>query len=400
MKIALVVISLILIILILLYVDFQLGSKKHRQLAKKNESPVFTGQIDIFPHGKELVADFFREMKEAKSHIHVLFYIVKNDRISREFFEILTEKAAEGIEVRLLLDRLGSIKADKKALAAFKEAGGEFAFSNRVKFPFLFYSSQVRNHRKISIIDGKIGYLGGYNIAKEYIDKEPKFSPWRDYHIKLIGEGVTFLQKEFLQDWEEYAGIDLLRVNSYFPKIESGDIKHQFKATEADLLEDIYLQLIQEASKKITIGTPYFIPSEKIFAELLQAVERGVELTIIIPAVSDHILVKEASYRYLRPLLAAGAKVYQFKNGFYHAKTAIIDDKVCDIGTANFDKRSFFLNKEINCYVYSRTFIERLGDIIRKDLLDSKPLTLSDLTKPNFFRSFKESIAGAVSYFL
>jgi cardiolipin synthase len=400
MKIALVIIGLVLTILILLYVDFQLGRKKHMQLAKKSESPIFNGQLDIIPHGQELIADFFKELKAAKSHIHVLFYIVKSDKISQEFFEILKRKASEGIEVRLLLDRLGSIKADKKELAALKSAGAEFGFTNRIRFPFLFYSSQVRNHRKISIIDGEIGYLGGFNIAKEYIDQDPKLSPWRDYHLKITGEGVSFLQREFLKDWKEYAGIDLLRVSSYFQANSSGNVKHQFKATEAGLLEDVYLKLFRESSSSITIGTPYFIPSERIFAELLKAIQRGVEVTILVPSTSDHILVKEASYPYLRPLLKAGAKVFQFKNGFYHAKTAIIDDMVCDVGTANFDKRSFFLNKEINCYVYNRAFVERLRDVINKDLLDSKPLLLADLTKPNLFRSFKESIAGAVSYFL
>ena len=151
------------------------------------------------------MADYFQQLQQAKAHIHVLFYILKNDQISQEFFTILKKKAQEGVKVRLLLDQLGSHKVSKKVVAVLKDAGVEFAYSNRIRFPYLFYSSQVRNHRKISIIDGTIAYLGGFNIAKEYIDQDPKLSPWRDYHLKIAGESVPFIQRVFLTDWKEYA---------------------------------------------------------------------------------------------------------------------------------------------------------------------------------------------------
>jgi cardiolipin synthase len=389
-----------IIIVLWLIVDFFLGRKRHKELARKSESSLFYGKLDVFPHGKELMADYFKHLQLAKSQIHVLFYILKNDQISQEFFAIIKEKAQQGVEVRLLLDRLGSYKVQKKAVAELMEAGVEFSYCNRLRFPFLFYASQVRNHRKISIIDGTIAYLGGYNIAKEYIDQDPKLSPWRDYHLKITGESVPFIQQTFLKDWKEYAGVDLLGNDSLPLKNNPGDVQHRLAATEAGQLEETYLKLIRDTDTSILIGTPYFIPSEGIFAELIAAVRRGVQLRIIVPLKSDHILVREASFRYLRRLLKEGAEVFEFQNGFYHAKTCIFDDKICDIGTANFDKRSFFLNKEINCYIYDPPFISRFKDIIHKDLQDSKPLLLADLIKPNLFRSLKESIAGAVSYFL
>lgn len=401
MKFALLLVSIIFIIIILLYIDFRLGRKKHIMLAKKDESPLLKGQMELFPHGKELFADYFQELRNAKSHIHVLFYILKNDKISQEFLGILRNKAQEGVEVRLLLDRLGSLKISRQMIAKIKAAGVEFAFSNGLKFPYLFYHMQVRNHRKISIIDGKLAYLGGFNIAKEYIDQDQKLSPWRDYHLKITGESVPFFQKVFLEDWKKYAQTDLLGNPIYFPSNTGvGTIPHRVIATEAGFLENSYLTLIRQAEKSITIGTPYFIPSKKIFAECMNALHRGVKLTVIVPAVADHILVQEASYRYLRKLLSAGATVYQFQNGFYHAKTIFIDDKIGDIGTANFDKRSIFLNKEINCYIHDSAFIERVCEVIKKDLLDSTPLTLKDLNRPDLFRSFKELIAAAISYFL
>ncbi|MDR7078642.1 cardiolipin synthase [Neobacillus niacini] len=395
-----IVIALILLIIVWFYLDFTLGRKKHRALFQKRETPILYGNFELFPHGKELFADYLHELKMARHHIHILFYIVRDDQFSQQFFNILKTKAQEGVEVRLLVDRIGSYKVKKPAINELRETGVQFAFSNRIKFPFLFYSSQVRNHRKISIIDGKIGYLGGFNVGKEYIDQDPKLSPWRDYHLKITGESVPFLQREFLIDWNEYASANVEVDSVYVPVQLKGSVPHQFVPTEAGFLEEKYLHFIQNAKKSIIIGTPYFIPSKKLINELILSAKRGIKITIVVPYITDHMLVQEASYRYLRLMLKEGAQVFQYRNGFYHAKSIIIDDQLCDIGTANFDKRSIFLNKEINCYFYDLDFVQRFKDILRKDILDSKPLTLADLNKPNFFGSVKEGIAGALSFFL
>ncbi|MFH7818977.1 phosphatidylserine/phosphatidylglycerophosphate/cardiolipin synthase family protein [Neobacillus thermocopriae] len=449
------------IILIWLLLDFNLGRRKHLSTLRKMESPILHGEFKIFSRGKDLFRDFFTELRRAEKHIHVLFYIVKEDSFSQEFLEILKEKAKEGVEVRLILDRLGSWKVKKNTIKSLRKAGVQCAFINKVKLPFLFYSSQVRNHRKITVIDGRIGYLGGFNIGAEYIDLDPKLSPWRDYHLKITGEGVHFLQQEFLVDWQQCTGIQMLppitpsqegeknsqtfnvpesiRVDhhgwglaeaavefyggekethtsikeatkhplvqmeghlDYFPELPKGKIPHQIMSTEAFQLEEMFIRLIQEAEKSIIIGTPYFIPGKRIMKELLKAIQKGVHLTILVPFVSDHILVQEASYRYLRPLLQAGAIVYQFENGFYHAKALVIDNKICDLGTANFDKRSLYLNKEINCYIYDPAFIDQVKQVIQKDIQDSKRLTLETLNQPNLARTIKEKLAGAISYFL
>ncbi|CAH2713970.1 Minor cardiolipin synthase ClsB [Neobacillus rhizosphaerae] len=392
--------GLVLLIMIWLAVDFSLGRKKHLSTAGRMETAMLHGQFEIFTHGKELFHDYFNEIRQANHHIHVLFYIVKDDTISQEFFSLLKAKAREGVEVRLLLDRIGSWKIKKQTVKELREAGIHFAYSNSVRFPFLFYSSQVRNHRKVSLIDGKIGYLGGFNIGKEYIDEDPILSPWRDYHLKMTGEGVNFLQSEFFIDWNEYGGENLQNHPVYFPNLPKGEVRHQFIPTEAGQLEDMFIRLLQKAVHTIFIGTPYFIPSNKVFAALMEARQRGVDITLVVPYNADHMLVQEASYHYLRTLLKEGVAVYQFKNGFYHAKTIMIDDKICDIGTANFDQRSLFLNKEINCFIYNSTFIERVRSVIKKDIRDSIPLTLAELNKPNFLRSVKEVLAGVIAYFL
>ncbi|XJZ27177.1 cardiolipin synthase [Bacillota bacterium Lsc_1132] len=425
MTFVLFTILFILFIFIWLFFDYRFGRKKHLRVAEKLESSLLHGGFEIFALGKELFADYFLSLEQAEKSIDIVFYIVQNDTFGREFLSLLKNKAGEGVKVRLLLDQIGSLKFSKKQITDLEAAGVAFQYSSRVKFPFPFYSSQVRNHRKITIIDGTIGYLGGFNIGKEYIGFDPKLSPWRDYHLKITGEGVSFLQRVFLHDWQgdspkkackegdvmarqrDKDTLETAREFTFqpdpaarFPGQANQKIAHRLLATEANLLEDTYVQQIQSAKEWIMIGTPYFIPSKKVFAELLKSIRRGVKLTIIVPATADHMLVQEASYRYFRTLLQEGATVYQFKNGFYHAKTIVIDETICEIGTANFDRRSLALNKEINCYFYDLKFNKRVIEVIRQDIQDSQPLLLEDLNKPNLFRSVKEKIAATISGFL
>lgn len=399
MEIAFWIIILITGLTLLLALDFSIGRKRHLAQINKQTYPMRNSQLTIFTKGPDLFDDYFTELKRAKKHIHILFYIVKNDSFSQEFLEILLRKAKEGVEVRLLVDWVGSA-VSREYKKKLKEAGVEFVQSQVPKFPFFFYTSQVRNHRKITVIDGEIAYTGGYNIGKEYIDKDKKLSPWRDYHLKLTGEGVEDLQKEFLLDWKKSAKVHLLQNQIYFPPLAKGEIRHQFIPSEGNLLEATLHELINKAEKSIIIGTPYFIPSASIFAQLQRAIDRGVSLTLIVPFTADHALVKEASFTYLRQLLKKGAEIYQYKKGFYHAKVLVIDDKLCDIGTANFDKRSMFLNFEINCMIYNQDVIRQVKAILYQDILDSEQVSLAELNRFNPFRSIKERAAQTVSYFL
>lgn len=356
--------------------------------------------LELFTDGNQLFTDFFRELKEAKDSIHVLFYIVKDDKISTEFLSILKEKAISGVEVRLLVDWIGSFSIRRQTIKELTSVGVQFSFCHLPKLPFLFYSIQVRNHRKMSIIDGKIGYLGGFNVGKEYIDQDPVLNPWKDFHIKLIGEGVYDLQKTFLEDWQIETKTIISHQERYFPQLEKGKSRHEIIPTEGILLEKSFSSLIRNAKDSIIIGSPYFIPSNQLQSDLLKAIDNGVEVTILVPEKQDQVLVKAASYRYFRELLQRGAKVFQYMNGFYHGKTIIIDHSICDVGTANFDKRSLFLNREVNCYIYHDSFIQQVYDALRLDLENSKPLTLQELNAPHLFRTIKERVAYFVSAFL
>ena len=280
MKIEWIVFAIIAGLALWVIADFILGRKQHLTNANKKVLPVRESDLSIFAKGPELFDDLFSELKKAKQHIHILFYIVQDDKISQEFFAILKEKAREGVEVRLLVDWVGS-GLKKDSIKSLKNAGVEFAHSHTPRFPFLIYSSQVRNHRKITVIDGQVGYLGGFNIGKEYNDQDPKLSPWRDYHLKVSGEGVMDLQIEFLEDWRKAAKVNLLQDKAYFPPLKKGSIRQQLVPTEGILLEELFSKLISQAQTSIVIGTPYFIPSKRVFTLLREAIKRGVSVTEI-----------------------------------------------------------------------------------------------------------------------
>jgi cardiolipin synthase A/B len=391
---------ILLIIIILLWIDYKWGQARNKQKAKQIIFPRRRSDVSVFTSGTELFQDFFTEIEQAKRHIHILFYIIKNDSFSQRFLKLLAQKAKNGIEVRLLVDRMGSYKLSKQAITSLKQNGVHFSYCFTPRFPFFFYHLQKRNHRKIAVIDGKIGYLGGLNIGKEYINEDPKLSPWHDYHLKMTGEGVQDLQTVFLTDWLWATTENLLKQTSYFPPLSPGKQEQQVFTVDGEGLEQTFTQLIRQAKKQITIGTPYFIPSETLLTQLREAISRGVQLTVIIPKTADHVLVKEAAYRSFRVLLQEGATILQFQTGFYHSKIMLIDDKVVDIGTANFDKRSLFLNSEINCLMYDALSIEQAKKCLSVDMMNSVSINEKALTNPNLFQKAKEAVACLMSPFL
>ncbi len=400
MKVFLFILVFAVLICLFLLIDFKLGRKNHISRTKKISYPKRSSDLSLYTSGPELFEKLFQDIQQANHYVHILFFIVKNDAISKRFTNLLKKKAREGVEVRLLLDWAGSIRFNQQTIAALKQAGVKFSFSHAPKLPYLFYSSQERNHRKITIIDGAIGYIGGFNIGKEYNNEDKKLNPWRDYHLRIKGEGVQDLETEFLADWQEATGEEIKYKEVFVKHGHKGAHAHQFIPTEGLFLEETFLGLIKQAKDQIIIGTPYFIPSKKILEELIRALKKGVRLQIIIPETSDHRLVKEAAFPYFRTLLSCGAKVYQYENGFFHPKYLLIDDAILDIGTANFDRRSLFLNHEMNCLIYDKGYIKKIKKAIENDLHDSRPLTGEQLNQFNLWRTCKEKIATLFAAFL
>lgn len=443
MKYVLMGIALLFVLFILLYIDYKFGRKSHMANSERKDYPVRACQLYMFNEGPDLFMNMLQEIKNAKNHIHVLFYIGRNDEFSREFYSLLEVKAREGLEVRLLLDWIGSFKLSKQIIAELEAANVQFAYSHVPRFPFLFYKMNVRNHRKIAVIDGKTAYIGGFNIGKEYVNQDPKLSPWRDYHLKLSGDIVYDLQSQFLLDWGKATKATMPKLSRYFPQPSQGllskpalqdvemskaldlpthgshaadsantqgaftenDVLHQqtkiqIVASECAWIEGLVSHRIREAQESIFIGTPYFIPTKQLMKDLLAAAKRGVKITILVPHAADHLLVQEASYRFLRPLLQVGVEVYQFMNGFYHAKALVFDDLICDIGTTNFDQRSLLLNNEVNCFITDKQSIIKIKNVIDCDLRDSKQLELSDITNVSMKTKLKEWIARPIASFL
>jgi cardiolipin synthase A/B len=387
-------------IICLFTIDYHLGRKNHLSKSTYTQFKQKKSDFELFIDGENLFHDLFESIKNSTSSIHVLFYIVQNDEISNEFLSLLGEKASQGLEVRLLLDYVGSFELDKQKVHLLKEKGVRFARTHAPRFPYFFYTLQARNHRKITVIDGKIGYLGGFNIGKEYIGKDPKFGYWRDYHLKVSGEGVFDLQQQFLKDWFDSTAENYLKEPRYFPTLHKGKSIHTFISTYGEHLDEHFKSFIKEAKQEIIICSPYFIPGKEILNELLHAVSKGVKVKIMVPMKADHPLVKEAAFPYFGKLLLAGCEIYRFYHGFYHAKVIVIDENICDIGTANFDKRSLYLNDEMNCIIYDQAFIQHVKKCIYEDFRRSELLTYEFYKKRSYLQKGKEAVATLVSHFL
>lgn len=387
----LTILIIIALLLIWMRIDFKLGLAKQRKNAKRYVQPIRYGQVEMITTGHDLFKKLIDDIHQAKHHIHILFYIFRDDHIGKQVLTALQDRAKEGIEVRLLVDRVGC-HLSKKTRKELIKSGVQFAHSHSPKFPYYFFTLNRRNHRKISVIDGHLGYIGGYNVGDEYLGRKPKFGDWRDIHLRIQGDGCQDLQEQFLQDWT-VAAREKLRLEKYYPPLKQGDHSLKIVPSDGAFLEEAFIAFIRKAKESIFIGTPYFIPGKAIKDELIAAAKRGVDVNIIVPKQGDHPLVREAAFPYFQPLLEAGCEVYRFYLGFYHAKTIVIDEHVCDIGTANIDRRSFHINHEINCLIFDRAFIQEVIRIMKHDISVSERLTIDQLQQRSVFHKGKEKIA-------
>lgn len=354
---------IILIVFLLVILDFQAGKKNHKKNLRKLTFPETTGSYRFFQSGNRLFEAMFTDIKNAEAHIDILFFIIKKDETSQRFFKLLQQKAEEGVTVRLMVDRLGGFRIDKSLQTQLENSGIRFIFAAKPEFPFFIYKLNRRNHRKIVVIDGKIAYAGGYNIADEYASKDAEMGDWRDYHLRFTGEIVEQLHAVFLDDW-------FLNTNEkLFPteNKEKGSHALQILPTEYGELEEVLVKKFSEAKGEILLGSPYFIPPRTVMDALIQAVERGITVKLLCPLKSDHPFVKEGGIPFYEELYQAGGDVRFYDAGFYHTKVFIIDGNICDIGTSNLDLRSFYLNKEINVFFYDKAFIEEMRQRLMKD---------------------------------
>lgn len=358
--------------------------------------------LKILTDGKEKMASLLRDISEAKISINIMYFIVKNDETGKSIIDALCEKAKQGVEVRFLVDTMGSRQIYHHHLKNLKDAGGKYAFFFHPKFKVLNLKLNYRNHRKLVIIDNAIGYLGGFNIGNEYVQITRKFGYWRDTHLRLTGSCVQDMQSRFILDWRVASKENLTLPQAYFDDPAScGTTGIQIVSCGPDSTkEEIkhgYLKMISSAKKNIYIQTPYFVPDLSILESLKNAAFSGVDLRIMIPRMPDHFFVYWATYSYVGILLDAGVKVYIYDNGFMHAKTICTDGQVASVGSANFDIRSFKLNFEVNAFVYDSSVVKDLEAFFEKDIHHCHELTKEMYEKRSIMIKFKESISRLLS---
>lgn len=384
-------------------------------LANNSDSPLFVdNDITIFKNGDEKFKSLIEEIEKAKHHIHLEYYIVKSDGIGTELMNLLMQKSKEGVSVKFITDRVGSIKMKKRDIKELKAAGVDIIQYSYVLAPLLhLINTQInyRNHRKIAVIDGKVGFIGGINIGDEYLGKG-KLGYWRDTHIMVKGDFVLGLQAVFLDDYftikriEGDYFINEKEAKKYFPepvkaKKQIMQLVKSGPDSEFPSIMQGIIKMITLAKKNIYITTPYFIPTEGIMDALKIAILGGIDVRILFPGRYDHFIVYLASKTYLSELIKCGAKVYFYDtNSFIHSKVMTIDEKISTVGTANMDIRSFELNYEINAVIYDSLKTKELDDQFFEDLKCGKECSLCDFENSSRLGKILEAAARLFSSLL
>lgn len=360
--------------------------------------------VDIFVNGDMLFEQMMEDMKGAEEFIHVQSYILRNDILFERIVNVLREKARQGVEVRVLFDAMGCRTIRKKFWRKLNAEGIETAEFFPAVFRRFHLRMNYRNHRKIIVIDNRVGYVGGFNIGKEYIGLDDKFGNWRDTHLRITGGGVLGLQLRFLLDWNYAARQNLFSVSKYYDTFFSDGregCKLQIISSGPDQtdkpIRDNYLRLIHKAKKSIYIQTPYFVPDEAILDSLLIAIRSGVDVNIMIPCKPDHPFVYWATYSYIGDLVMAGAKCYTYDNGFLHAKGMIVDGMVLCYGTANMDIRSFCLNFEVNTIIYDEKAASLMQECFIRDLEFCTRISKDTYMGRSLSVKFKEQVSRLMS---
>ncbi len=374
----------------------------HMQLNSSYSLLTQDNKVEVFDDGAELFEQMLASLKGAKNHIHMEYFIIRDDLLGRLMMEILAEKARQGVEVKLLYDGMGCLRLSRRFFKELHEAGGQTAVFLPPFLPYINLRINFRNHRKICIIDGQEAYVGGFNIGDEYRGLSSRFGYWRDAHISIKGSAIDTLQIRFLMDWRFATQEPLPDKDKYFPiRQEEGKTAVQIVFSGPDLkysaIKYGYLKLIDKASRNVYIQTPYFIPDDSLLDALKIAALSGVDVRIVIPYKPDHFYVHWASLSYLGELLEAGVRCYLYKRGFLHSKFILTDGFASSVGTANLDIRSFNLNFEVNAFIYDQEVTGQMEAQFLRDLDYCVEITLEDYSKRSLPFRIKEGFFRLLS---
>jgi len=397
---------------------------KHLDMVRMHESQGLSSLsldngIRVYTNAQDKYRDLYRDIERARHSVHMVYFTFSADHVGERFIDLLAQKAREGVEVRLLYDTLGNFPTRFRKFKKILDAGGQvcrfFPLVNIIKVNY-------RNHRKIAVIDGKVGYTGGINISKSYIGEHRRARPWRDTHMRLVGSSVAALQERFFMDWlhcsnEPIPFEDPAVLESYFPEAggaggaseagedgasenEKGDVAVQIVSSGPDVegehIKYGYMKMINSAQRTIYMESPYFIPDEAFMLSLKLAVDSGVDVRLILPGIPDHPRVYLVTRSFMGDLLRAGVRVYLY-NGFIHSKMIVTDGEIATIGSTNIDIRSFLLDFEINAFIYDGAFAKRCEEIFHTDIQHSREISDEENRRRNVFVKMAEQALRILS---
>ena len=365
--------------------------------------PFKDNEVDIYTNGYDFFHMLLRDIGKAKSHVHIDSYIFNDDALGYMVADELVEKASQGVEVRVIYDDVGCWNVKNEFFERMREAGIEVHAFMPVKFPAFTGKVNYRNHRKLCVIDGRIGYIGGMNIATRYIKGRSGLA-WRDTHLRIRGGAVYGIQRAFLVDWY-FVDRTLITNRRYYPEVSEklkNDCLIQIVTSSPispwpDIMQG-YVRILLQAKHYVYMETPYFLPTEPVLFAMRTAALAGVDVRLMIPYKTDAKLVEWASRSYVMQTVESGVKIYLYKAGFNHSKLLVSDDALCTVGSTNIDFRSFENNFEANAFIYDEQMACRLKDVYLQDVKESVLLEdVRDLGKQTFMQRLWESLVRLIS---
>lgn len=383
------------------------SQKLARFLDRTQQSPFTRGnQVKIFTDGKDKFKNLMEDISQATDTIHIEYYSFYNDKLGRQVLKALEQRAQKGVKVRLIFDPWGSKGAHRQFFKKLVEYGGEvvpFVTSRNV---LLKTRLNYHLHRKIVVIDGKISWTGGFNIADQYVGENPKFGYWRDSHARFVGPASFTLQEIFIRDWNASCKKSQhIHYQERFFVLPEGNERGPYDIQVAsdgpenkvDLLKGAMIRMCNDADKRIWIQTPYLIPDDSMITTLFIAAQSDIDVRIMIPNMPDHPFIYRATQYYANYLTKLGVKIYIYNHGFLHAKTVLIDDNIASIGSFNQDVRSYSLNFEVQTYIYSKEMNRQFEEIFLNDMKKCTLLTKEMIKEQSFWLKFKQNFSRLLS---
>lgn len=360
-------------------------------------------KVKLINDGNDKFDQMLEDIRKAKDHIHVTYYIFRGDSIGKKLLKALEDRAKQGVKVRVLYDPVGARVLGKHFFDGLRQYGGQAEPFFGSRFFLINLRLNYRNHRKIVVIDGKIAYTGGFNVGDDYLGLYEEMGYWRDTHLRIEGNGVLSLQTRFLMDWNASTKQKTIEYDeSYFPFSGlKGDTDLQIVSSGPDnemhAIKKGFIKMISMAKESVYIQTPYFIPDEALMETLKVAILSGIDVKVMLPNKPDHPFIYRATLSYAAELIDYGGEVYIYDNGFLHSKTIVIDEEILSVGTANFDIRSFKLNFEVNAFIYDRVLAQSQVQLFKKDAAQSFLLTEEIVDAYSTWELFKQQFSRLFS---